>query len=50
VNKMIMQQVNLSYDALHYAELLDFWEQGRDNWKPDLTFGPPPVPPATDAE
>jgi enoyl-CoA hydratase len=46
VNKMIMQQVNLSYDALHYAELLDFWEQGRDNWKPDLTFGPPPVPPA----
>jgi enoyl-CoA hydratase/carnithine racemase len=46
VNKIVMQQVNLAYDALHYAELLDFWEQGRDNWKLDLTFAPPVGPPA----
>lgn len=44
VNKMIAQQVNLAYDALHYAELLDFYELGRDNWKPDLGFRPEPPP------
>ena len=49
VNKMLAQQVNLAYDALHYAELLDFWEQGRDGWTPDLRFAPPPAP-APDGE
>jgi len=44
VNKMLVQQVNQAYDALGYAEMLDFWEQGRDGWKPDLSFGPPPDP------
>lgn len=44
VNKMVAQQVNLAYDALHYAELLDFYELGRDNWKPDLAFRPDPPP------
>ncbi len=44
VNKMLVQQMNQSYDALNYAEMLDFWEQGRDGWKPDLSFGPPPPP------
>jgi enoyl-CoA hydratase len=39
VNKMMVAQVNQSYDALNYAEMLDFWEQGRDGWKPDLSFG-----------
>lgn len=41
VNKMLVQQINQSYDVLGYAEMLDFWEQGRDGWKPDLSFGPP---------
>jgi hypothetical protein len=36
---MMVAQVNQSYDALNYAEMLDFWEQGRDGWKPDLSFG-----------
>lgn len=44
VNKMMVQQVNLAYDALHYSELLDFWELGRDNWRPDLGFRPEPPP------
>jgi len=44
VNKMLAQQVNLAYDALQYAEMLDFWEQGRDGWKPDLRFAPPAAP------
>ena len=44
INKVIAQQVNLAYDALHYAELLDFYELGRDNWKPDLAFRPEPPP------
>jgi enoyl-CoA hydratase len=39
VNKMVVAQLNQSYDALNYAEMLDFWEQGRDGWKPDLSFG-----------
>ena len=41
VNKMMVQQVNLTYDALGWAEILDFWELGRDNWQPDLGFEPP---------
>lgn len=40
VNKTLIQQINLAYDSLAHAEMLDFWEQGRDNWKPDLTFQP----------
>ena len=44
VNKMLAQQVNLAYDALQYAEMLDFWEQGRDGWEPDLRFAPPAAP------
>ena len=42
VNKHLVQQVNLTYDALHYSELLDFYELGRDDWKPDLAFRPEP--------
>lgn len=42
VNKALAQQLHLAYDALAYSEMLDFWEQGRDGWEPDLTFGPPP--------
>src|SRR5262249_44070503 len=41
VNKALVQQVNQSYDALGYAEMLDFWEQGRDGFRPHLGFGPP---------
>ena len=41
VNKMLVNQMNLAYDVLAYAEMLDFWEQGRDGWKPDLRFAPP---------
>lgn len=41
VNKMLAQQVNLAFDALLHAEMLDFWEQGRDGWQPDLRFAPP---------
>lgn len=48
VNKMLVQQVALAYDTLAYAELLDFWEQGRDGWRPDLTFAPRSQPPAAD--
>lgn len=44
VNKMVAQQVNLAYDALHYAEVLDFWEQGRDGWTMNLSFAPPSTP------
>jgi hypothetical protein len=42
----MVQQANLAYDALAYAESLDFWENGRDNWEPHLGFepGPPPAP------
>lgn len=46
VNKALAQQLNLAYDALAYSEMLDFWEQGRDDWAPDLAFGPPPSTPA----
>ena len=42
VNKHLVQQVNLAYDALHYSELLDFYELGRDSWRPDLAFRPEP--------
>src|SRR3954469_20550844 len=42
VNKMLIQQWNLAYDALAWSEGLDFWELGRDNWVNDLTFGEPP--------
>lgn len=42
VNKMIVQQVNLAYDALNWSELLDFWELGRDNWVNDVHLAPPP--------
>jgi enoyl-CoA hydratase len=35
VNKMLIQQVNLAYDALAWSESLDFWELGRDNWVND---------------
>lgn len=48
VNKMLVQQVALAYDTLAYAELLDFWEQGRDGWRPDLTFAPRAPRPAAD--
>lgn len=40
VNKMLIQQVNLSYDALAWSELLDFWELGRAGWRHDLSFEP----------
>jgi enoyl-CoA hydratase len=40
VNKMLVNQVNLAFDALGYSEALDFWEQGRDSWRPDLSFEP----------
>jgi enoyl-CoA hydratase len=42
VNKIIVNQVNLSYDALGWSEMLDFWELGRDNFKNDLYLAPPP--------
>ena len=42
VNKMLIQQVNLAYDALAWSEALDFFELGRNNWQPDLSFGPKP--------
>ncbi|HEV8296695.1 MAG TPA: enoyl-CoA hydratase/isomerase family protein [Acidimicrobiales bacterium] len=42
VNKMMIQQVNLAYDALGWSESLDFYELGRNNWKPDLSFEPQP--------
>jgi enoyl-CoA hydratase/carnithine racemase len=42
VNKMMVQQVNLTYDALGYSEFLDFFELGRRNWEPDLSFEPEP--------
>jgi len=40
VNKRLVNQVVLAYDALAYSEALDFWELGRDDWKPDLSMGP----------
>jgi len=40
VNKMLIQQVNLAYDALAWSEGLDFWELGRDNWDNDLNLEP----------
>jgi len=40
VNKMLIQQWNLAYDALAWSEGLDFWELGRDNFVNDLTLGP----------
>ena len=43
VNKALINQVNLAYDALAHAEMLDFWELGRDNWNPHLGFEPPPA-------
>jgi enoyl-CoA hydratase/carnithine racemase len=42
VNKMLINQMNLAYDALAWSEALDFYELGRDNWKPDLAFQPQP--------
>ena len=42
VNKMLIQQVNLAYDALAWSEALDFFELGRNNWQPDLSFEPKP--------
>jgi enoyl-CoA hydratase len=42
VNKMLINQVNLTYDVLAHSEALDFWELGRDGWKPDLAFEPQP--------
>jgi len=42
VNKMLINQMNLAYDALAWSEALDFFELGRDNWKPDLAFQPQP--------
>lgn len=44
VNKALVQQMNLAFDPLLYSELLDFFELGRDNWKPDLSFRPEPPP------
>jgi enoyl-CoA hydratase/carnithine racemase len=44
INKVMVQQVNLAYDALAYSEFLDFWENGRDNWQPHLSFEPGPPP------
>jgi enoyl-CoA hydratase len=43
VNKMLVNQMNLSYDVLGYSEALDFWEQGRDGWAPNLSFEPGPA-------
>jgi enoyl-CoA hydratase/carnithine racemase len=40
VNKMLINQVNLAYDVLAHAEMLDFWELGRDNFDPHLGFEP----------
>lgn len=40
VNKMLVNQVTLAYDALGYSESLDFWEQGRDGWQPNVSFRP----------
>jgi len=40
VNKAMVAQMNQSFDALLWSELLDFYELGRSNWKPDLNFGP----------
>lgn len=42
VNKILVNQVTMAYDVLGYSELLDFWEQGRDNWEPELSFRPEP--------
>lgn len=39
VNKMLIQQVNLAYDALAWSEALDFWELGRNNWVNDTMLG-----------
>jgi enoyl-CoA hydratase len=36
VNKMMVNQVNLAYDALAWSEALDFFELGRANWENDL--------------
>jgi enoyl-CoA hydratase len=44
VNKALVQQMNLAFDPLLYSELLDFFELGRDDWKPDLSFRPEPPP------
>jgi enoyl-CoA hydratase len=38
VNKMLIQQVNLTYDALAWSEALDFWELGRDDWVNDTAI------------
>jgi hypothetical protein len=40
VNKMLVNQVNLAYDALAWSEALDFFELGRNNWVNDLDVGP----------
>jgi enoyl-CoA hydratase len=40
VNKMLIQQMILAYDALAYSEGLDFWELGRDNFVNDLKLSP----------
>lgn len=39
VNKAMVAQMNQSFDALLYSELLDFYELGRNRWQPDLNFG-----------
>lgn len=41
VNKALVHQLNMAYDAMAYSEMLDFWEQGRDGWVADLHFAPP---------
>ena len=43
VNKMLINQMNLAYDALAHSEALDFWELGRDNWQGDVSFEPKPL-------
>jgi enoyl-CoA hydratase len=40
VNKHVIQQWNLAYDVLAHAEILDFWELGRDKFVNDLKLGP----------
>jgi enoyl-CoA hydratase len=50
VNKMLVQQVNLAYDALAWSEGLDFWELGRDKWVNDVTLTSQSSSSATEGE
>jgi enoyl-CoA hydratase/carnithine racemase len=39
VNKTLVHQVNLAYDALAWSEALDFFELGRNDWVNDTDVG-----------